>query len=181
MQVKILLLVLNALSLLPLTEAWTFVWRNASDASFVEHSKSSMSCTKISNPKGKLFEYDSEEGPFEISLYGNSDCSGVAGGWASHFLSKNASAAINSFKVDSSASTTSSMTTTSSSTSTQPATSTTPTNTSSSGSGSGSETRLSGGSIAGIVIGVVAGVAIFGGNFIFHRSTSSGTFAKPSA
>lgn len=166
MQLTILLLLLNALSLMPLVEAWTLVWRNASDTSFVEHAKTSMSCTKISNPKGKLFEYDSEEGPFEISLYGNKDCSGVASGWASHMLSKNASAAINSFRVDSSATTASSpVATTSSSTSIQPAASTTLTDTLLPESGSG--TGLSGGSIAGIVIGVVAGVAIIGGILFF--------------
>lgn len=162
------MLVLIAISLLPLAEAWTLVWRNSSDASFVEHSKTSMPCTGISNAKGKLFEYDSEEGPYEISLYGTSDCSGPASGWASHMLSKNASAAINSFKVDSSATTTSSsLTTTSSSTSTQPATGTAATSTSSSGSVSGPETGLSGGTIAGIVIGVIAGVAIIGGILFF--------------
>lgn len=163
MELKLILLALNALSLFSLTEAWTLVWRNASDNSFVEHSKSSMSCTKISNAKGKLFEYDSEEGPFEISLYTNSDCSGSASGWASHLLSKNASSAINSFKVVDSSTTTasSSMTTTTTSASTQSASSTATADASSLGSESGSS--LSGGAIAGIVIGVVSGVAIIGG------------------
>ncbi|KAK5789976.1 hypothetical protein VI817_007263 [Penicillium citrinum] len=107
-----------------------------------------MPCTKIDNAKGKLFEYDSEDGPFEISLYNNGDCSGTASGWASKLLSKNASSAINSFKVDST------LTTTTISTQTRPASTSATPDMPSSG------TRLSGGAIAGIVIGVVAGVAM---------------------
>ena len=113
-----------------------------------------MPCTKIDNAKGRLFEYDSEDGPFEISLYGDSDCSGKASGWASSLLSKNASSAINSFKVDSTAATKTTSTTTQS-------TSASTTSVASS-SQSPSETGLSGGAIAGIVIGVMAGVAIIG-------------------
>ncbi|KAJ5234043.1 uncharacterized protein N7469_005809 [Penicillium citrinum] len=152
MKLTVSLLGLNLLFLLPFAKSWTLVWRNASDNSFVEHSKTSMPCTKIDNAKGKLFEYDSEDGPFEISLYNNGDCSGTASGWASKLLSKNASSAINSFKVDST------LTTTTISTQTRPASTSATPDMPSSASSSG--TRLSGGAIAGIVIGVVAGVAM---------------------
>jgi len=154
MKLTVSLLGLNLLFLLPFAKSWTLVWRNASDNSFVEHSKTSMPCTKIDNAKGKLFEYDSEDGPFEISLYNNGDCSGTASGWASKLLSKNASSAINSFKVDSSA------TTTTIATQTRPTSTSATSDMPSSGPSSGS--GLSGGAIAGIVIGVVAGVAIIG-------------------
>lgn len=161
------LIVLNALSVLPLTHAWSFVWRNASGNAFVEHSNTAMSCTKINHAQGMLFEWDSEEGPFAISLYANSDCSGPPSGYATHLWNKNASKPIDSFKVDSTASTTASasMTTTttsqSSSTTTSTAQSQSPTATGAPSSSSGS--GLSGGAIAGIVIGVIAGVVLIGG------------------
>lgn len=164
MELTTFLIVLNALSALPLTHAWTFVWRNASGNAFVEHSNLAMPCTKINNAQGKLFEWDSEDGPFAISLYANSDCSGPPSGYATHLFNKNASKPIDSFKVDSTASTTpASMTTTASQTSTSTSTaqsqSSTATTTTSPSSGSG----LSGGAIAGIVIGVIAGVILIGG------------------
>ncbi|KAJ5111538.1 hypothetical protein N7532_002073 [Penicillium argentinense] len=157
MELTIILLALNALSTLPQAQAWTFVWRNATNNSFVEHSNGAMPCTKVSNPKGMLFEYDSEDQPFAISLFGNSDCSGTAGGYASNYLSKNASTAIDSFKVDSTTTTTAT-----SSSSVQPTTSAAE---AAASSQSGSD--MSGGTIAGIVIGVVVGVVIIGGMLFF--------------
>lgn len=166
-----ILLALHLLSVLPFGYAWTFVWRNASDNAFVEHDQQPMSCTQINNAQGELFEWDSEDGPFAISLYANTDCSGPPGGYATHIFNKNASKAILSFKVDSTATTTtsaSSISTTSTSSPNTSSTAQTPTTATatvspSSSSSSSAGTALSGGAIAGVVIGVIAGVAIIGG------------------
>lgn len=176
MVVPRLLLVLNALSLLTLTHAWTFVWRDASNTAFVEHSNTAMACTQIHHAQGRLFNWDSEGQSFAISLYLNTDCSGPPEGYATHYFNKNASKPINSFKVDSTASTTSipPTTTTSTSPNTSQTTMTTsqtqtqssqPTATASSSSSHGS--GLSRGPIAGIVVGVVAGVSLVGIIFYF--------------
>ncbi|KAJ5377217.1 uncharacterized protein N7496_004626 [Penicillium cataractarum] len=172
MDLTAILLALHILSVLPSANAWTFVWRNASDNAFVEHDQQPMSCTQINNAQGEIFEWDSEEGPFAISLYANTDCSGPPGGYATHIFNKNASKPILSFKVDSTATTTTSSTTTTSTSSSSTSSNTqtptaAPTTASPSPSPSSSGTTLSGGAIAGIVIGVVAGVAIIGGFLFF--------------
>ncbi|KAJ5153461.1 uncharacterized protein N7482_009939 [Penicillium canariense] len=172
MELTLYLLALHVLSVLQPAYGWTFVWRNASNDSFVEHDQQPKSCTQINNAQGELFEWDSEEGPFAISLYSNTDCSGPPGGYATHIFNKNASKPILSFKVDSTATTTtstSSTRTTSTSASSASAATQTPTNNTAaaSASASSSSSGLSSGAIAGIVIGVVAGVAIIGGLLFF--------------
>lgn len=173
MDLTVIFLALHVLSVLPSADAWTFVWRNASDNAFVEHDQQPMSCKQINNAQGELFEWDSEDGPFAISLYANTDCSGSPGGYATHIFNKNASKPILSFKVDSTATTTTSASSTSTTSTPSPtASSTTQTPTASAATSSpssspSSENALSGGAIAGIVIGVVAGVAIIGGLLFF--------------
>ncbi|KAJ5886954.1 uncharacterized protein N7473_009628 [Penicillium subrubescens] len=174
MDLTLIFLALHVLSVLPSAYAWTFVWRNASDNAFVEHDQQPMSCKQINNAQGELFEWDSEDGPFAISLYANTDCSGSPGGYATHIFNKNASKPILSFKVDSTATTTTSASSTSTTSISSPTTSSTaqtptaPAATASpSSSPSSSGDALSGGAIAGIVIGAVAGVAITGGLLFF--------------
>lgn len=94
------LLSLNAPLLLPSVSAWSLVWTDAKSLSFVEHGSSSKPCTPINNPKGKHFEWDSEQDPVSVFLYGNAHCTGTAAGWAEHLLDKNASVPILSYKVD---------------------------------------------------------------------------------
>lgn len=173
MDLTLILLALHVLSVLPSAYAWTFVWRNASDNAFVEHDQQPMSCKQINNGQGELFEWDSEDGPFAISLYANTACSGSPAGYATHVFNKNASKPILSFKVDSTAATTTSASSTSTTSKPSPAASsitqtpTAPTANASSSSSPSSGNALSGGAIAGIVIGVVAGVAIIGGLLFF--------------
>lgn len=120
-----ILLALHVLSVLPSAYAWTSVWRNASDNAFVEHDQQAMSCKQINNAQGELFEWDSEDRPFAISLYASTDCSGSPGGYATHIFNENASKPILSFKVDSTATTTTSASSTSTTSTSSPATSST--------------------------------------------------------
>ncbi|KAJ5692692.1 hypothetical protein N7462_002115 [Penicillium macrosclerotiorum] len=177
MELAVILLLLGVFSGLPSAYGWTFVWRNASDNSFVEHDQQPMSCTKINNGQGELFEWDSEEGPFAISLYSNTDCSGSPSGYATHIFNKNASKSILSFKVDSTASTMTSVPSkTSSSTSISTTSTTSQTNTSDAAvSSSSSASGLSGGTIAGIIIGVIAGMSIIAGVLFWLRQRSCKT------
>lgn len=138
------------------------IWRNATNDSFVEHSGNVKLCTKINNPKGMLFEYDSEGDPFAISLYGNGNCSGSPTGYAAQYLSKNTSSAIHSYKIDSLATDSSDISIT---------TSPSPTQVTESPTGATVWLRyrseLTGGEIAEIVIGAIVGATIVGGIIFF--------------
>lgn len=114
MNPAVIILALHILSVLQAVNAWTFVWRNASDLAFVKHDQRPISCTQMNNAQGELFEWDSEVEPFAISLCANTDCSGPPRGYATHFSNKNASKPILLFKVDSIATKTTSSTSTTS-------------------------------------------------------------------
>lgn len=161
------LLTLSALALLTTTtSAWTFVWHNAQNNSFVESGSSDYPCTQVANPEGMAFEYDSEEDPTTIYLYGNNNCAGTPGGQADHYLAKAAGNFIGSFRIidrtkTSSVSATPTPTVTMATTSaTQSATEGTAQSTTSAGAATKGGSALSGGAIAGVVVGVVAGVAL---------------------
>ncbi|EAU38501.1 predicted protein [Aspergillus terreus NIH2624] len=178
---------LYALSLLPTTSAWTFVWHNAQNNSFVESGSSNYPCTQVANPEGMAFEYDSEEDPTTIYLYGNTNCAGTPGGQADHYLAKAAGNFIGSFRI---VDRTKSTTATPTSTVTTATTSSTPSATT--GTGSAAQTTaagvataeggsaLSGGAIAGVVVGVVAGVAIIAAVvfFLVRRRRKSAAAAE---
>ncbi|KAG2413924.1 hypothetical protein HFD88_003115 [Aspergillus terreus] len=181
------LLALYALSLLPTTSAWTFVWHNAQNNSFVESGSSNYPCTQVANPEGMAFEYDSEEDPTTIYLYGNTNCAGTPGGQADHYLAKAAGNFIGSFRI---VDRTKSTTATPTSTVTTATTSSTPSATT--GTGSAAQTTaagaatskggsaLSGGAIAGVVVGVVAGVALIAAVvfFLVRRRRKSAAAAE---
>ena len=143
---------LNALLFLPPISAWTLVWTNGTNSTFVQQGTSSKVCTSIDNPKGKYFEWDGENSRVYVTLYGNGECSDPSGGWAQKWLAKNATDTIQSFKVDSM----------------------------DSPSHSPSSSLLSGGAIAGIVVGVVATVVIFAAIIFFVvRRRRQSTYTRP--
>ena len=139
---RALLLALNALFLLPSVSAWTLVWTNGTNATFVEQGTTSKACTQMNNPAGKWFEWDAEKDKVCVYLYDNEECTEPSRGSADSYLAKNASSTIYSYKVES----------------TVPS--------------SSSSSRLSGGAIAGIVVGVVVGVLLIAALIFFvirHR------------
>lgn len=154
MELTVFLLVLSGLSVLPSTQAWTFVWRDASGNSYVEHNETAISCTKIRQAQGMRFEWDAEDGPFAISLYRNGECSGRPAGYADHFWDHNVTKALDSLKVDSTAATTSSTSMTTSTSTTTSTTASLPDTTSQSQAsptrtGASSGSGFSGGAITG--------------------------------
>ncbi|KAL2865208.1 uncharacterized protein BJX67DRAFT_186224 [Aspergillus lucknowensis] len=183
-----------SLSLLPSTAAWTFLWENPEGYKSIEPGKSeelAHPCKRINHPKGAYFEFDAEDDPVTIYLYGSTDCSGTPGGEASHWLAKDASKPIRSFEVvddsepESSSSTTPTLTTTtmtrSTTTKTQsPTTTTTTTETASStpvpadsdsdsDPDSDSGSSISAGEVAGIVVGLLATAGLIGAAIFFLR------------
>lgn len=151
---------------LPATHAWTYVWRDPSNSSFVESGSSDFPCTEINNPKGMVYEFDSEGDPVAILMYGNTNCSGRPGGEAWKYYSKPAGNDVRSFKIEDRTKASSSSTSATSMTTTHATTVTaTPGPTTSAAESSGSS--ISGGAIAGAVVGGVAGVAIIAALLFF--------------
>ncbi|KAL4897544.1 hypothetical protein BDV59DRAFT_197835 [Aspergillus ambiguus] len=163
--------------------AWTFVWHNAQNNSFVENGSSDYPCTQIDNPQGMVFEYDSEDDPTTINLYGNSDCSGTPSGQADNYHTKAASDFIGSFLVID-RSKTSSTTAAPSATTTQSVKTVTASAGATTTSAADSSSSLSGGAIAGVVVGVVAGVALVAALIFFlvrRRKKAAATAAAAAA
>ncbi|CAI7585450.1 unnamed protein product [Penicillium viridicatum] len=180
-----MILRLYALLLIPLVNAWTFGYTNATDATEIARGNEAQNCTDSPIGKQKLFTWDPEGSDLCVSIYRDTKAGYSCGVWR-----KNASEAFAAFDVllerdidakhqgstlDLTSTSTSATTSTSTSTSTSnsssssvPSTSasatTTPTESAVSAgnvnSGSSSSPSLSGGAIAGVVIGVIAAVAI---------------------
>ncbi|KAJ5826064.1 hypothetical protein N7474_003202 [Penicillium riverlandense] len=186
------MLLVYALSFIPLVDAWTFLWTNATGkATIIHNSTQHQKCTQISLAQGKLFEWDPESEGVCVGIYYDTECK-TAGGLTCGAWDKNASTnfdAISIFPSDQSAavtvgpaptttaesssspaSTAATTTSSSSSTSSSSTSSSTPPSTSVATTGnksSSSGSSLSGGAIAGIVIGVVAGVVLIAALFFF--------------
>ncbi|KAE8377985.1 hypothetical protein BDV26DRAFT_200061 [Aspergillus bertholletiae] len=177
-RLSILCLAYLTLTFLSCTNAWTLTWRNETGA-FIVDGDSVRNCTRIYHEKGLEFSFN-PEGKWCLKFWDEATCQTQIGKtcegrrWQ-QIASKNLTAfnvyamppadisangmASTSTTSTSSASSTSTMTTTTSAT-----TSATPTETPQTEEGG---TSLSGGAIAGIVVGSVAGVAILAALFFF--------------
>ncbi|KAL4888268.1 hypothetical protein BDV59DRAFT_188859 [Aspergillus ambiguus] len=140
---------LYAISLLPKrSHAWTLVWRDAQNNSFVPSGSSDYPCTEIANPAGMVFEYDSDGDPTTFYVYSSTNCSGDPSGWAENYQSKPASIFLGSFRIVDRSKTTSPTASSTRSTSTVAMATAT------------SRMEESGGVIAGVIVSSVAGVAL---------------------
>lgn len=184
-----MILPLYVLLLVPLVNAWTFRYTNATGATEIARGDEAQNCTDSPIGKQKLFSWDPEGSDLCVSIYRDTKCDSRAG-YSCSAWRKNASEAFAAFdvllerEIDAKHQTstlaltsTSTSATTSTSTSTSESSSssvssisasatTTPTESAVSAgnvnSGSSSPS-LSGGAIAGVVVGVVAAVAIIVG------------------
>ena len=152
--------------------AWTFVWFNPANDSTVDTANSVRECMKIDLHNGSDFSWDPESSFYCLSLYSDDHC-GNRNGYSCPIWQKTAGRNVSSYeiKLDPAlqSSSTASLPTTTSTAAPAPATVTsTPSNTATPG-GSGSD--ISGGAIAGIVIGVLAALAIAAAvlYFVFRR------------
>ncbi|OQE45070.1 hypothetical protein PENCOP_c002G07002 [Penicillium coprophilum] len=177
------MLPLYALFLIPLANAWTFRTTNATGATEIARGKQEQQCSNATIGKGKLFTWDPEGSDLCVSIYRDIGCDSRAG-YSCGIWRKNASEQFLAFDVlvesdidakhktstlaltaTTTTATTSKSTPTSSSSSLHAASaSTTPTGSSTASglnaSSGSSGSSLSGGAIAGIVVGVVAAIAI---------------------
>ncbi|OQD60739.1 hypothetical protein PENPOL_c021G00148 [Penicillium polonicum] len=183
-----MILPLYAVLLIPLVNAWTFGYTNATDATEIARGNEAQKCTDSPIGKEKLFTWDPEGSDLCVSIYRDTKCASRAG-YSCGVWRKNASESFSAFDVllerdidakhqgstlDLTSTSTSATTSTSTSTSTSNSSSSSASSTSASAtttptesavsagnvnSGSSSPS-LSGGAIAGVVVGVVAAVAI---------------------
>ncbi|KAF5858328.1 hypothetical protein ETB97_004564 [Aspergillus alliaceus] len=192
-RLPLLLLTCFALTLLSCANAWTLVWRNDTGAEVVT-GNSPRNCTPIYHQKGSEFSFD-PEGKFCLQFWKEATCIRSAGvtceGWKwKQFASQPLLAfnvydmppsSVSAYGVGGGDKTRSSMSSTAATTSSTipAATSVDPTGTAQSGNSNNSGSSLSGGAIAGIVIGVVAGFAIVAASFFFwgrrKRNAASST------
>ncbi|RHZ63596.1 uncharacterized protein CDV56_106911 [Aspergillus thermomutatus] len=182
---RILSLAIGALALTPLTSAWTLTWRNSTAGATIIEENKPENCTRIWHQEGEAFSWD-PEGKWCMHFYKDAACSEIAGlACDGKVWRKDASRNLSAFDVypmppdsvsvifpsTSSTTTTSSPSHTPTSTAvtttaaesqsaTSAAATTTPT-------GPPSSTSLSGGAIAGIVIGALAALAVLGALFFF--------------
>ncbi|KAF7155519.1 hypothetical protein CNMCM6106_004665 [Aspergillus hiratsukae] len=198
-------ILIGALALTPLTSAWTLVWRNSTAGATIINENEPQNCTRIWHQEGEPFSWD-PEGKWCMHFYKDTACTQIVGyACDGKVWRKDASRDLSAFDVypmppesvsviypSTSKSTTTSASKTSTSTAvtttaaqtqsaTSAAASTTPTETPSSSSSS----TLTGGAIAGIVIGAIAAVAALAALFFFvgrrNRKPASPPDTKPDA
>jgi hypothetical protein len=165
---------------LPSVSAWIFTWHEPNGKLQAFHDDNEMNCEKMDNPVGNVFDWSPQAGHWCIFLYENDKCEEPSAGntcktyaWTNHPSTKH----LLSFKVmnntagfDPSTAIPSATTTTTTDAKPSPTSKvvTTTTDTKDAASSSpgassiDSEPTVSGGAIAGIVVGVVAAVAIAG-------------------
>ncbi|KXG47218.1 uncharacterized protein PGRI_010880 [Penicillium griseofulvum] len=188
------MLPLHALLLVPLASAWTFQTTNTTGDTQISRGEEEQQCTEATIGKGKLFSWDPEGSSLCVSIYNDAECESRAGyscgKWgksaSKEFLSfdilleseieakrKTSTLALTPSSTSAAATATASKSTSPSSTAASVSASTTPTGStaaSAANTDTGSGSSLSGGAIAGIVIGVIAAIAIIVAFiFIFMR------------
>ncbi|EAW12894.1 uncharacterized protein ACLA_013290 [Aspergillus clavatus NRRL 1] len=184
-------LALSALAWTPLSTAWTLTWRNSTKGATVVHETGSQNCTQIWHQKGQQFSWD-PEGEWCLHFYKDVACTTV-GGWScdGRIWRKDASRDLPAYDVyamppdsvsvnfpststTSSSTTSSAVTTTTTTSSSSRTTTTTPASTTATATPispattetpKSTNTALSGGAIAGIVVGAVAAIAILAALF----------------
>lgn len=180
-----------AFAFVPLAHAWTFLYTNATGNATILHDTGPSNCTQITLAANKPFSWDPEGQNLCISIYHDHKCDnrgglscGVNGAWkkdaSSDFWSiqviDNGEPSSSATPTPTPTSTTAtSMTTSTSSTETSPtatATSTSTSTTAAAAASSSGSSSLSGGAIAGIVVGVIAGIAIIGALFFLYGRRS---------
>ncbi|KAK2842923.1 hypothetical protein FQN49_005986 [Arthroderma sp. PD_2] len=154
------------------THAWTWWWNDGNGDTHIDNGMNNRKCTKMELPEGKQYHWDPEGSMHCISLFSDDSCGDRNGwscpGWGPRYQGQNVSLSylVNRNGEDISSSSSSSTTEpTATETSTSATTTPPPDSTSSPTSpstpipqtGSGA---LSGGAIAGIVIGAIAMVAL---------------------
>ncbi|KAK2755538.1 hypothetical protein FQN54_006478 [Arachnomyces sp. PD_36] len=165
--------------------AWTWTWRDASESPHIDRGTGYQSCTNIDHEKGQVFAFDAEKSYVCLLMYGQKDCTGDVGGYGCSVYTKESSGDILSYQVvdgdyyddpsiiSSTSSSSSAETTAPSTSSSSTATATTLTTSGTKPDSTadpatsppaeeeeGGDSSLSGGAIAGIVIGVLAALAI---------------------
>ncbi|KAL4768619.1 hypothetical protein BDW60DRAFT_117495 [Aspergillus nidulans var. acristatus] len=93
-------LALLSLSVLPLSTAWEFTWRDSSGKATTEEGTGPSECIAIDHAKGQLFVMDGEgEENINMLLFKNDKCEGEPAGMATESYAKEASVDLKGFQV----------------------------------------------------------------------------------
>ncbi|KAI9369216.1 hypothetical protein BJX61DRAFT_165458 [Aspergillus egyptiacus] len=88
------------LSILPLTNAWTFTWVNSEGEESIERGTGPSECIPVNHEKGQIFKLDGEGEPnINMLMFTNDECTGDPAGKATVNYTKEASVDILGFQV----------------------------------------------------------------------------------